>query len=509
MATQAAARAASVDESASAAPLPTVRHAARLILTAAALGLAGQLLFVGVGLGINFPIAIGLLLVGGWRLRLRTPSIRNPDAWLARTAVVFAAFAAVRADPTIVTLDALTALALTGAGLAAYGGLPVSPRPFVSLVRLSLRLVGWAVGGALPALAGAGRQAPPVVRRFGPAASATMPVLRGLLLAIPIALVFVALFAAADAVFADLVGDLFGFDLDLGALYLRALVAALLGWLAAGALALAAADHADAGIVPACGDAIRRIASVEVVPVLGAVTIVFAVFVGLQAAYLFGGLDTLAATGLTYAEYARRGFFELVAVAILAGGLVIGAERLARDRSGLLVAFAAALVLLTLVVLASATLRLRLYQEVYGWTELRLYVLATIALLAVGAVALLAALFRDRVRWMGHALLAAALAIGLVLNVIGPARFITEQNVARALDPSLVPSHGSGGLDIAYAFSLGDDAVPALARAIAATDDGDGRDLLVTVLAGRLDELRREEGLGAWQAWNAGREAAR
>ena len=39
---------------------------------------------------------------------------------------------------------------------------------------------------------------------------------------------------------------------------------------------------------------------------------------GLQVAYLFGGLDTLDAAGITYAQYARRGFFELVAAACLA-----------------------------------------------------------------------------------------------------------------------------------------------------------------------------------------------
>ena len=48
--------------------------------------------------------------------------------------------------------------------------------------------------------------------------------------------------------------------------------------------------------------------------------------------YLFGGLDTVAATGLGYAQYARRGFFELVAVAALAGVLVLGLESLVPDR---------------------------------------------------------------------------------------------------------------------------------------------------------------------------------
>ena len=49
-------------------------------------------------------------------------------------------------------------------------------------------------------------------------------------------------------------------------------------------------------------------------------TSIVGLFVGLQIAYLFGGLDTLVAAGMTYSDYARRGFFELVAAACLAGG---------------------------------------------------------------------------------------------------------------------------------------------------------------------------------------------
>ena len=64
--------------------------------------------------------------------------------------------------------------------------------------------------------------------------------------------------------------------------------------------------------------------------ILVLVDIVFGAFVALQLAYLFGGLDTLTAVGMTYSDYARRGFFELIAAACLAGGLVIVLELHAR-----------------------------------------------------------------------------------------------------------------------------------------------------------------------------------
>jgi len=489
-----------------AGPRPLIVRAGRVVAAAAALGIAGQLLFFGVGLGINFPLAIGLLLLGGWLVRRRTPGPRDPDAWLGPAAILFAAFAAIRADPVMVTLDLLTSLALTGGALAAFGGLRVVERPFAGLVRVGLRAVGWALAGAVPAIAGA-------LATLAPAATLTrrgrpvMPVLRGLLIAIPMVLIFIALFSSADAVFARVIGDLFGVRLDIGDLLGRVIVAAAIAWVAAGGLALAAATHRDpdAFSIPAHAG---RIGATEAITVVCAVVAVFVLFVALQAAYLFGGLDTLAASGLTYAEYARRGFFELVIVAVLAGAIVIGLERMSRTRPPVLIGAAVALLVLIAVVLVSAALRLRLYQEAFGWTELRLYVLATIALLAIGVVALLAQLATDRVRWFGHVMIAAALAIGLVLNVIGPVRFITEQNVARVIDPTLVPPNGRTGLDDTYVLSLGDDALPSLVGVIPRLE-GEEQEYIANALGFRLDELRSDAGLNAWQAWNAGRSAAR
>ena len=96
-------------------------------------------------------------------------------------------------------------------------------------------------------------------------------------------------------------------------------------------------------------------------------------FVALQFTTLFGGerhvLDT---AGLTYAEYARSGFGQLLAVAALTLAVVAAARRWARDDGILLNALLAALCLLTLVVLISALKRLGLYEETFGFTRLRL-----------------------------------------------------------------------------------------------------------------------------------------
>lgn len=485
----------------------SIGRALHVVLAAVALGIVGQFLFFDVAIGINLPIAIALLVVGGWLLKRPMTRVDRLDRWLAPAAVAFAAFAAIRADPTIVALDLLAALGLAGGAMASYGRRHVVRRPFVRLLELGVAVAGWVVAGAAPALAAARRRLPS--SRIGlDSARPVVPVLRGLLIAAPVVVVFVSLFSAADATFARAVEDLASIDVDLGTTAGRAALAAILAWIAGGALALAASRPARRDEPAPRADAGWRLGTTEAVTVLVVVDAIFAAFVGFQAVYLFGGLDTLATIGMTYSEYARRGFFELVVVAVLAGGLIVALERLARRRSPGLVTLGVGLASLTGVVLVSAAVRMRLYQEAYGWTELRLYVLASIVVLAIVLTALAVALVTDRVRWIGHVILAAGLAVGLGLNVLGPARFITEQNVARLLDPSLVPPSGRSGLDTWYVASLGDDRIPDLVRALPALPEPDAGDLR-SELRLRLEELRTDPTLTAWPAWNLGREAAR
>ena len=134
-----------------------------------------------------------------------------------------------------------------------------------------------------------------------------------------------------------------------------------------------------------------------------AVDALFVFFVALQIAYLFGGIDTLNATGLTYSSYARRGFFELIAVAVLAGSLLFAVELVVSKRTRFYVGAALTLALATLVIVVSAAYRMQLYQLAYGWTEQRFYALAGIAWLGAGGACAAVLVGRDATRWLPHA----------------------------------------------------------------------------------------------------------
>ena len=121
----------------------------------------------------------------------------------------------------------------------------------------------------------------------------------------------------------------------------------------------------------------RALRPIEWMLPLGALVALFVAFVGVQVTVLFGGRDhVLRTTGLTYAEYARSGYWQLLATAVLTLAVIAAALRLAdtprRSHRVILRALLAALCGLTLVLLASALHRLDLYESAFGLTRLRL-----------------------------------------------------------------------------------------------------------------------------------------
>ena len=519
--------------------------AIRILALAAAIGLVAQALLLDSLLGLNVPVLTVLLLGGAWASRPTGAVVDPLDRWLPPSAIALSLAVALRADPLLLLIDVAATLALIGASVAAIGGVAVTRRSAVRVVELGFLVLGWAgvgivrVAAALQRPDALGRPDGAAAPERGTSPSRRLPawagpVARGLLIAGPVLVVFVALFSSADAVFGRLVERLVTWDVDLGELPVRLSVAFLIAWAAAGILAVAAGMIDDGPRAPVgrpfaaeppaqslgaaavglpgtdgglAGPPPIRLGAIESATILVAIDVLFAVFVALQLAYLFGGQDTLAATGLPYAEYARSGFFELVWVAILAGGVLATVHAIAARRTTVLVAAGLALAGLTAVVLASALLRLRIYQDAYGWTELRFYVLAAIVWLAIGIGITLVLLARDRMRWLLHGLAIAALIVIAGINVVGPSRLIAEQNVARVLNPSLVPPDGKSGLDVTYATRLGDDAIPDLVTVLPALGPAE-RDELTRRLIERRVALDRPMATG-WPAWNLGRERAR
>ncbi|MDX9973378.1 MAG: DUF4173 domain-containing protein, partial [FCB group bacterium] len=210
-------------------------------------------------------------------------------------------------------------------------------------------------------------------------------VLAGILMTIPLVAVFGALFVSADAAFKVTVSNLF--DLRWDTLFSHLFVTALCTWLVAGYLRLLVFRTGQKWPE---GNAIEEVKLSGVtlgIPLLS-LDLLFLSFVVVQSRYMFGGEDLIQAqTGLTFSSYARQGFFQLVTVALLALLFLLTvdwlAEGIGQGGRRVLRAMMAAMVALVYVVLASALYRMHLYQEEYGFTELRVYTTAFMLWLAV------------------------------------------------------------------------------------------------------------------------------
>ena len=480
--------------------------------------MTADLCFDRVGLGINVPIATVAILAFVTRFGPSRRPADRLDLWLPVVAVLASLGPAVRTDPSVVVLD----LGLVGLATAAWGvavsGVPVTKRAASSVIVLGC-LAGVVATVALAWLLARSGADGLFSRGFGQLGRFAA-IARGVLIALPVVAGFSLLLASADAVFGHALDEAFRLPIDLGEVVDRGAFSILAAGLIAGPLALAAGGAGlfswsglATGMPPeASSDAepaprTRRVGAVETLTVLAAVDLLFAAFAIVQVVYLFGGVDTLGVVGMTYSDYARQGYFQLVGVVGLAGLLLLGAHEVVGRTRAFLVG-ALALLGLTSVILASAALRLGLYQGAYGWTELRFFVAASIAWLALCLALAIGLLVANRMRWLPHALAAGALAVTLIVSALSPQAFVIRENLARVIDPALVAPGGFAGFDLPYGLSLGQDAVPDLVAALAVLAPTERRALL-TQLQARREDLARDPTTAGPLSWNLSRERAR
>jgi hypothetical protein len=440
-----------------------------------------------VGLGL-FLVA---LAVTGSVAAARPRRISTEVVLYAALGLALAAMTMIRAAEWVVAVDALYALGL--ACLVVVGG-----STWTQVIRAPL-MVAARVPAAVPFLWRAARPEP---RRQG----RLTPVLRGTAIGVVLLGVFGGLFASADRAFAHIVAQILLPDWDVGLVPFRIVVFGVVAVITA---SYAAAGPRFAALGTPLGISLwnavfederrvpRRLGRTEWTMALGLLDILFAGFVVLQITVLFGGHDhVLRTAGLTYAEYARQGFFQLLAVGILTLAVVAGAVRWAarngsRD-SVLLRILLGVLCSLTLVILASALRRLGLYEDAFGFTQARLTAHAVIWWLGGILLLVMAAGVRMRGWWLPRAVVAVTAGALLVFSAADPDGLVASRNVDRFRE--------TGRIDVGYLSGLSADAFPALAELPS------GLRSCVLGMSPSTRELRASE---PWYAWNLGRERAR
>ncbi len=407
------------------------------------------------------------------RAEIPTERRHRPSRWWAAAALALLAVGTFRAAGWLFVL-CLIAAAVCGS--LAVVGRPSARGVFHDAIAVPLASAGalawvYAAQGRLRGSTGARHW------RLGASVAATVALLA----------VFVPLLAGADATFAAIVTGLVP-RMDAPTTTRWIVLFLLTATTTLGALYVLAGPPApaDAGSTPAK----RTLARLEWALPVGALTVLFASFLGAQLVALFGGDDYVQRTaGLTYADYARSGFWQLAAVTLLTLAVILPVlHRATRDSAtdrrwlrGLLCTISG----LTLVIIASAFGRMWTYQQAYGFTVLRLLVGTCELWLGVVYLLVVVAVLRLETAWLPRTTLATAVAALLMLAVANPEALVASENIDRW--------QRGEDLDADYLSGLSADIVPVLDRLPAPT---------------RLDlrqRLTHREDDETWNSWNLAR----
>ena len=334
-------------------------------------------------------------------------------------------------------------------------------------------------------------------------ASALFPLLRGLIIAIPIFIVFAMLFASSDAIFGQFFETLFSWNIDIDHLISHLISIAFLSYCFAALLrnTFLAPDWHSLNEEQATAANFLQLGVLELYIILGSLIVLFTSFLIVQFKYLFGGAERVLDTTLSYAEYGRSGFFELVTVAFFLNILLLILLWLSKNNNAAKNTFkllASTIIILLFGVILSAYKRLSLYIDAYGLTEDRFYSMAFIFFLGMLMVFFLFKLFIKKSPSLASGYIILGMLAVLNLVIINPDKQIATVNIEKSLNDM-------SSLDSNYlSYNLSNDAIPTVVnfhKNSSVTQATQNMDNLNTVL---LNSIANPPEIKSWRSWNYG-----
>ena len=203
----------------------------------------------------------------------------------------------------------------------------------------------------------------------------------------------------------------------------------------------------------------RRGEPLIAIPVVTVLSLLYLVFSGVQILYLFMGNMELPA-GYTYAEYAREGFFQLLAVGILNLILVLVCLYYFKTHKVLKVVLTV-MSACTFIMLASSGMRMIIYIQYYYMTFLRILVLWSLLVLFLLFVGVMIYIHKDRFPLFRYSVVVVT-CLYLCLSFSHPDYWIAKVNVASMQEERSDFFQGRAYHDYRYLSTLNADAAPVL-----------------------------------------------
>lgn len=323
-------------------------------------------------------------------------------------------------------------------------------------------------------------------------------VLLGLLISIPVVLILMYMLSKADSVFASYIANFFRWlsELISWSSWIRLVFGTFVGLYMFGLVVMLfiRVPQRQAKQTPkAVGDPVIFLV------IMACALLVYSVFVFIQFRYLFAGAQL--PSGLTYTEYARKGFFELCFLSAINISVILLYVWLFKHKEKGSVktvsqTFNIYLCVINFVILASSFYRMTLYTNSDGLTRLRLFVFGFLIFQAIGLAITVFYVLKPKFNMIG-VYAALGLAYYLVLNIVPIDYFVAKNQVDRYL------LHGDDG-GIGYITrNLSPDAAPQVQRIIESNGISEDVKQLCDVFYERTaNTVDRQNSTGEWQSFN-------
>ncbi|MBZ6079163.1 DUF4153 domain-containing protein [Microvirga puerhi] len=456
---------------------------------AAGLAAFGDWLFYGHEIGIS----VALFLVGLFGAACLTRPHQNRDRLFSSAGIVVAALL-----PLIVEVRALSVLCgILGTTLAAAVISGASDRGMATLIATMQRLVLTGPFRLIPDLVRARREA-----NLRQRASRPLGVLAGWVVPVLCGCVFVALFAMANPMVEEWLAIIDPSRQDWHVDGGRTLLWGILLSLAWPFVATRVSNRLPFGAgllalnVPEIDEDSRFLGTAAIRRSLILFNLLFAVQTLLDVVYLWGGA-TLPA-GMTYAAYAHRGAYPLIATALLAAAFVLTTLRPGGpgERSASIRRLVYLWVGQNVILVISSILRLDLYVATYSLSLMRIAAFIWMLLVGAGLILIIVriALRRSNL-WLVRANLLTVAVTLYACSFMDFSAIAANYNLSsrrETLVSALAP-------DLGYVRQLGPHAIPALDRYIARHGVSASSDLVRWRNWAASDLLRR---LDDWRAWS-------
>ncbi len=434
---------------------PTGKRELRLLIAAIAIGvlLADFVVYSGFYLGFALISACGIVAATAYLLRCGCKPDGYSATLLVLSLVICGSF--IRSNDgfvKFVMVCFLTVSSNLGLCLLAKQNRR-DPRTAASLLDVPRTALVLGVGR----MGAAARGLNEARKNLGASGKNRSAVLAGLLIAVPVMAILIPLLISADAAFEGLLNLLPEVDLT------EPVASVILGFCAACVVYTRAVALAKSEKAPTAEKQRKGMHPLTVNTVLGAVCVLYAVYLFSQLAYISGGLAGILPEEFTMAEYARRGFFEMVWLVAIDLGIMTAAVALTGGRESKVSIRVMCLILgaVTLFLVATAGAKMVMYIGSYGLTRLRVLTTVIMVFLAVTTVVVSLWLILPKLPYM-KVIVVSGLLIGAVTAWVDVDSAVASYNV-RAYQSGKLET-----VDIVHLCSLSDGAVPyieALARA--------------------------------------------